>query len=313
MVFHKTGGILLQEEKMMISDEEFIRRNARLRQAVLLAREPVFGKYSIHIEYFIYFLEKNPARNDLHTHQFWELSCLVNGGMDYIIRPNGKMVSLTADDNNYVLIPPGWEHYRESQKKNALILGFMLSISGKTPEDDRRFLKRTEKLGCKLRGGSQSILRNLESSLTGKEQVLGTEEISLRIRLLLVSIFRENFEELFETPPLGNRYRNPVWLAEHHIAENLNLPLPVDELAALCKLSRRQFYRCFEAEYGMPVNKFILKRRLSFAAQQLMHTKSPVKEIVENAGFKNMSYFIRQFRQAYSMSPGEFRALGTEF
>ena len=169
----------------------------------------------------------------------------------------------------------------------------MLTVSGAAPEDDRRFLEAVRKRKYSLLGSR------------GREAA-EVQEL-LRLRLLLVAIFRENFPDLFRALPGGMPKHNPVWLAETLISEQLRTPFRVEELARRCGLSRRHFYRCFEAEYGMPVNEFIRRKRLLQAAHDLLHTEHPLKEIADDAGFRNMSYFIRQFRRVYSVTPGQYR------
>ncbi len=290
----------------MFSNAEILERNHRLHGAI--SSEPKFqlGNYDIHIEYLLYHHEQEPFRTGDHTHHFWELSFLCHGAVNYHLLQDTKNVPLTTGDNQYVLIPPFRKHYRENTLPDALILGFMLTVTGRTPEGDRRFLQRARELEFRLTGSALAEAAELQQHLSESAKPLDQETTISRIKLLLLSIFRENFGELFEavSPP---KHRNPVWLAENHIAENLSRPLPVDELARLCGLSRRHFYRCFESEYGMPVNEFIRRRRIRQAAHELQHTKRPLKEIAADAGFHNLSYFTRQFRKAYSTTPAQFR------
>lgn len=291
----------------MLPEEELIERNNRLRNAVLQKREIQFGNYNIHLEYFIYYLEKNPAETCIHTHHFWELSFLYQGEIDYHILKDERKASLQAGDGQYVLIPPYQKHFRKNTCPNALILGFMLAVNGTTPEDDRRLLEEVRKRNYCLQGSTGTESLELQQLLAHSPDVLDAEESGLRLQLLLLSIFRENFRDLFRQSPPAPPKRNPLWLAETLISENLKHPFTAEELACRCGLSRRHFYRCFESEYGMPVNEFIRRRRLLQAAHDLSYTDHPLKEIADDAGFRNMSYFIRQFRKLYSVTPGQFR------
>ncbi len=290
----------------MLTDAEILERNHRLMQAVHAEPELRIGGYEFRIEYLLYHREKDAFRTGIHLHHFWELSFLCHGAVDYHLTREDKSVPLAAGDNRYVLIPPFRKHCRENVLPEALILGFMLTVTGRTPEEERRFLKRAAELEFRPAGSARPEAAELQRHLAQEAEPLDAEITAGRIRLLLLAIFGENFGDLFAGAPQRQR-RNPVWLAGHHIGENLICPLPADELARLCGLSRRHFYRCFEAEYGMPVNEFIRRRRLRQAARELRETQRPLKEIAADAGFRNLSYFTRQFRKLYSVPPGRFR------
>ena len=292
----------------MLQDAEIMKRNNRLRDAVLRSREFQIGNYKLRIEYFLYYPERNPCELPLHTHRFWELSFLTGGKVDYHIRREECTVSLEEDDDHYVFIPPYQKHSRRNNCRDAMILGFMLAIAGAAPEDERRLLEAVRRRGYCLHGSTGREALEVQELLSHPQEVLEVEELSLRLRLLLISIFRENFPELFRSVRSGTAKRNPVWLAETLISEHLRTPFRAEDLARRCGLSRRHFYRCFEAEYGMPVNEFIRRRRLVQAAHDLLHTTRPLKEIADDAGFRNLSYFIRQFRRFYSLTPGQYRA-----
>ena len=47
--------------------------------------------------------------------------------------------------------------------------------------------------------------------------------------------------------------------------------------------------------------------RKNQAASQLLSTRLPITEIALNAGFENMSYFIRQFRRCKGCTPSAYR------
>ncbi len=296
-----------QNAAEMLTDPEILERNNRLRNAVLRNREFTCGRYSIRMEYFMYYPERAPSETPVHTHPLWELSFLSAGEMDYHLLQEKRTVALRANDGGWVLIPPRRRHFRSSGCRNVMILGFMLAIDGTEAEDDRRFLEAVRECGFRLSDGGARECTDLQELLARPPDVLDGEELAARLRLLLLTLFRENFRSLFRRSDTGGLKRNPVWIAERLISESLRRPFRAEELARRCGLSRRHFYRCFEAEYGLPVQEFIQRRRLLQAADDLLHTNRPLKEIADDAGFRNLSYFIRQFRRRYSVTPGEYR------
>ncbi|HTR31761.1 MAG TPA: AraC family transcriptional regulator [Puia sp.] len=85
---------------------------------------------------------------------------------------------------------------------------------------------------------------------------------------------------------------------------------PVD-LAGLSRqvfLSRPQLIRQFRSVFGRTPYQYLIDIRLRHAAESLLETLSPVREIAWHSGFIDPSAFCRAFRTAYGVSPEQFRA-----
>lgn len=80
-------------------------------------------------------------------------------------------------------------------------------------------------------------------------------------------------------------------------------------LARELNVSRSTLYRLFSAEGG--VNAYIRKRRLERVHQLLGQpcTSEPIAMLAERWGFCDAAHFGRLFREAYGMTPGDYRAL----
>ena len=50
-----------------------------------------------------------------------------------------------------------------------------------------------------------------------------------------------------------------------------------------------------------------MRQRFQKAVVLLMETDLPVEEIAANVGYENMSYFYRQFKARYGMTPRQYR------
>ncbi|OLP46387.1 AraC family transcriptional regulator [Rhizobium oryziradicis] len=112
---------------------------------------------------------------------------------------------------------------------------------------------------------------------------------------------------------------HPVWSTEFrtmqkvidYIANNLDQPLSVAQLATISGLSRAHFSRVFAASEGMPPAEYVLHSRLKRAVKLL--TKGPnlsIKEISMMCGFEEQNYFSKVFRRHFGASPTEFRTTG---
>ena len=52
-----------------------------------------------------------------------------------------------------------------------------------------------------------------------------------------------------------------------------------------------------------------MRKRFQKAVMFLMETELPVEEIAINVGYENQSYFYRQFKARYEMTPNQYRII----
>ncbi|WP_447727014.1 helix-turn-helix domain-containing protein [Sphingomonas koreensis] len=85
--------------------------------------------------------------------------------------------------------------------------------------------------------------------------------------------------------------------------------LSAASLARELGISRSTLYRLFSAEGG--VNAYIRTRRLERVHQLLGQpmTSEPIAMLAERWGFCDAAHFGRLFREAYGMTPGDYRAM----
>ena len=58
---------------------------------------------------------------------------------------------------------------------------------------------------------------------------------------------------------------------------------------------------------GEPLNRWIIKRRVTAARALLLETEQTVEQIAEAVGYQSINHFFRQFRQYYGTSPKAWR------
>lgn len=86
-----------------------------------------------------------------------------------------------------------------------------------------------------------------------------------------------------------------------------------DEAVSLASLSRRlgysEFYlsRKFMEISGMRFRDYLRYRRLAFALKEVRDTSKGLLEIALDYGFSSHEAFSRAFKEAYGMTPGEYR------
>ena len=81
----------------------------------------------------------------------------------------------------------------------------------------------------------------------------------------------------------------------------------VNELATLCRLSRRQLARVFREETGQTISDFIRNTTVLRAKIQLCNTDLPISTIAASLGFAKAAVFSTAFRRATGTSPRDYR------
>ena len=81
----------------------------------------------------------------------------------------------------------------------------------------------------------------------------------------------------------------------------------LSELAESVNLSVSRFRHLFKHETGNKPGQYLKQARLRKAEVLLRTTFMSIKEIINETGLPCSSHFVRDFKQAYGMSPGDYR------
>ena len=91
------------------------------------------------------------------------------------------------------------------------------------------------------------------------------------------------------------------------IRNNYRRRLTLAEMAGTVNLSRWRFCHLFKECMGTSPEKFVTQVRLE-KAKELFETEFlTVKEVMNQVGMSDASFFARSFRTAYGITPGRYR------
>ena len=103
------------------------------------------------------------------------------------------------------------------------------------------------------------------------------------------------------------RYYNTVDPALCKIRNEYSGHISVDELAALCGVSKYHFCRIFKYVTGMSTMQYLTEYRLKIAEAMLINSDKSVSQVAQQCGFEDESYFCRCYKKHFHHPPGKYR------
>lgn len=104
------------------------------------------------------------------------------------------------------------------------------------------------------------------------------------------------------------RYSALVNQVIEFVGKNYQEDISLEICAAQLGSSYTHLSRAFKQETGVRFVEYLNRRRISRAKSLLIRGELPMKEVVEQSGFRNYNYFFKVFKELTGMKPGEFTA-----
>ena len=92
-----------------------------------------------------------------------------------------------------------------------------------------------------------------------------------------------------------------------YIASHYQHEFTLSELCTDLDISRRECFKCFADFTTASPNTYITNYRLSQALRLLQTTSTHINSVAQKSGFKNVPYFIQQFKKVYGLTPKQFQ------
>lgn len=117
--------------------------------------------------------------------------------------------------------------------------------------------------------------------------------------------------ELLHTLAAGEAERLPPRMQEtmRLIRESLERPLSLPELARRMHCGESTLHRLFRTHFNCPPAKWILKERMARAADLVVNTALPMREIAARVGIASPYYFSLLFRKFHGRCARTYRAV----
>ena len=212
---------------------------------------------------------------------------IVEGSCRYFYRNE----SFDLEPGSLVYLPSGSVHRMEvlSEGIEFYRIDFTLTVDGKNVLFSEFPMKICHSAP---RECDEAINRMAEKYQFSVDTVAKTE--------LMCTIFRSIQKNIS-----GARTKK-LYPAVRYLSRNLTERINVDQLAAMCYLSRSRFYELFQEEYGVAPMEFRDQLLMERARLLLQNEELSVTEIAEHLGFESVSYFSRFFKKHNGISPSEY-------
>jgi AraC family transcriptional regulator len=93
------------------------------------------------------------------------------------------------------------------------------------------------------------------------------------------------------------------------VRDNIASDLSLAELAKIAGVSPSHFKTLFKQSVGMPVHRYVIRRRVEYAAELLQCGDAPLADVALQAGFANQSHMARCMRRTLGVTPAQARPL----
>ena len=91
------------------------------------------------------------------------------------------------------------------------------------------------------------------------------------------------------------------------IEENIAGEIVIQDVADKCFVSASSLQKTFKYVFHLSVKEYIIRRRFSCAAKDLLLTKDSILDVALKYGYSTAESFTRGFRKVWGITPSEYR------
>ncbi len=250
----------------------------------------------------------------LHWHQEAELTLILRGKCTYTI----QLESVEVQAGDIVFVPPQQLHavVTEGGDMESDTFVFHMSFLGAGNGDICAVRYLAPMSGQKLRpptvlrqghplyDGTLTILRELERLWQDKAPGY---ELAVKAALLwFLSTLMPHCEKDTADLALRTEHAEKIKTALEFMDKNCGEEISIADVAAACYFSQYHFMRFFKKYMGVSCGEYLKNLRLEKAARAFSEGKTGILDVAGESGFRNLSYFYREFQKKFGCTPKQF-------
>ena len=251
-----------------------------------------------------------------HSHDFIEIMYVCHGSITHNV--GGEKIMLDTDD--LILFGRRAEHSVLETGKDDIGVNLIISpdlfeqllreMGDDFPLSTTDFASLLDREGLsylRLCAKESIAVRNLMETLVGTVICEGnTEGYLLRQSLSLLLCYLVSLGGNAEHPPV-ERYADRMQRKLLNYVKTSYSTATLTEAANMMGLSPSYLSRWIEQKFGESFKELLMRERFETARSLLTTTAMPVGEIINRVGYENSSYFHKEFKRRYGMTPNRYR------
>ena len=250
----------------------------------------------------------------LHSHDYIEIMYVCEGSITH--RIGGETITLLADD--LLILGEDTHHSIASAGENDI--GINLIISRELFEDAYNKMRKNSQLRggrieellrgedttyCIFRASNclpvQNIMESMISSVICEGNAAGYV-LRQSVNLLICYL-----SSLFPDTPSSSDPKEKMKKKIMSYIESSYSTATLTEAAEMLGLSPSYLSRLVCEYFGVSFKKLLTATRFEMACSLLSTTDLPIGDIICRVGYENSSYFHREFKKRFAMTPNNFR------
>lgn len=255
---------------------------------------------------------------DPNQHNYYEFYFLISGSVTYIIEDrkyfltNGDIVLISPNQRHSAFIDSSVPYKRYvlwlsvnyvdelSSKRTNLASIFQAScIIGQQ-------IKLSHELLLEINQLFKSIFINSKAQKYGSDLLANAYITELLVLLAQASLFCSEGMLNYHSTETQNNSFSLILKVLKYIEDHIHESIHINEICSYCFVSRSYLSKIFSEELGIPVYRYIIKKKLFLARQDLadgLHSQ----EVTEKYSFGNYSSFYKAFCKEFGQSPQSFK------
>lgn len=276
--------------------------------------------------YHIYRIRETKNAHMEHYHNYYQVCYVVSG--EILHRQNNDAVTLRAGDA--FIVPPGLPHslhfsnaygeiYSLAFEESLFAPGFPQSNAYQFLESLRSkaadLAHSSVRLCIALNRDQRRLIENLLECLIHQQQadcppgLSSAPSITAAIVYLLAQSYYQHPQNTSELDELAN-YNSTLLQCAAYIDAHFREPISLTELSKRFGISRSSFCSVFPQFSGMPLQKYVAKKRIK-EAQILIRScpEKSISQIATEVGYQDDSTFYRNFLRITGVSPSKYKRI----
>ena len=228
-----------------------------------------------------------------HTHDDFQMIAFISGELRF-----------SADGEEFIgkhvlLIPPHLRHSWSVLKEGETVQIRLIPIFCEEYLELRPLLVSEM---CLIRV-PVPLIRKLQRKIIAEQKRLHPAA-NVMINALLLEFLANTLRHFSsENQNLSSVSSEGIVRVVRHIKTHYKKKIQLEEMAAMACLGISQFSVLFRRQTGQSPMAFLIGIRLKKAMEMIFSTDLKIYEIANACGFDSVSYFNRQFRAAYGVTP----------